>query len=258
MPPPASRRANRASGMPCRSRPASTWSRGPTATIRPSQIATTGASAEPGPPTAAASSSASSPWVEPAAHARRPASRPATPRGSAGPARRRCSTALDEAERHSGPPAQRGRAQGVGRRVGRCVAGGGEPQLQGHQRVEVAEPDRLGRGREAGRGRPRRAGAPAWSATSSSAASGREPDQLRLGEADAVLRRQLADRRPRPARSASCGSRAGSSTPGRGPGGRAPAPRRGTRWPGRAAARRRTRGRGARSASRARRRRSRG
>ena len=79
----------------------------------------------------------------------------------------------------------------------------------------------------------RRAATPAWSATSRNAASGASPISSDSASADAVLGRQLAHDLPGPPERRRRRSRGGSSTPGRAPGGRAPAPRRGTRWPGR-------------------------
>ena len=82
------------------------------------------------------------------------------------------------------------------------------------QRREVAEPqDGRGGGRSRSLDRRRRVGAPGVVGDVEQRGERREPDQLRLGELDAVLGGELADASPRPARAASSRSRAGSSRP---------------------------------------------
>ena len=179
--------------------------RGPTAAMRPSQQATTGASGASGPPTSAADSRPTSPCAAPA---RTP---PASVTTSAAPTIRRpgrrlvAPAALDDPERSRRVAAAQS---------GRAGPGGLEPQLERLHRREVAQPEEAGRGGQPRLDRvvARRAGVVG---DGEERGQRREPDQLRLGELDAVLGGDVADglpdqperRRPR--------SRGGSSRPGR-------------------------------------------
>ena len=142
IPPSASRRAKRASGIAVRLEARLDLVARPDGDDRPSQHATTGASAEPGPPTRRRRAARLALGGAPAhaAGQRRDLGRPVDQqagRVAVG------STALDQAERHSGPPAPSARRRAA-------LGGLGQPQLEGHQRGEVAEADGLGGGREAG------------------------------------------------------------------------------------------------------------
>ena len=232
---------------PSASRPASTAARGPTATIRPSQQATTGAvRARPGRPRRSRpTSSCVGPRRTPPAMRRRPPRAPTMSRpGDGSPVRPPSMT-------RNGPA---GHARPIRRPRGRVRRAPSSRSSRTCIGREVAQPE-VRRG--GGEPRPRAASsgdAPAWSATREERGQRRQPDRAPTRRARRRPPRRARGPRPRPPQWRRPRSRAGSSRPGRAADDRAPARDLEPVRLDASAARRRTRGHGGRSASRGRRR----